>query len=96
MAETTFTFRVEEDLKAAFVEAAKARDRTGAQLLRDFMRSLVQRQKQAVEHDSWFRDEVERALREADDPSVNRISHEDVLSRWHQQRAVWAKSWGGG
>jgi predicted transcriptional regulator len=80
MAETTFTFRVDEDLKAAFVEAAKARHRTGAQLLRDFMRSLVQRQKQAAEYESWFRDEVEHALREANDPKVQRIPHEDVRS----------------
>jgi len=81
--------------QAAFVEAAKARDRTGAQLLRDFMRNLVQRQKQTAEHDSWFHDEVEQALREADDPSVRRVPHEDVLSRWHQQRAVLVKSGSG-
>ena len=34
MSEATFTFRVEESLKNEFATAAKARDRTGAQLLR--------------------------------------------------------------
>lgn len=40
MSDTTFTFRVAGIFKAAFAETAKARDRTGAQLLRDFMRGL--------------------------------------------------------
>src|SRR5690625_3017592 len=35
MNDTTFTFRVDEELKADFVNIAKARDRTAAQLLRD-------------------------------------------------------------
>ena len=42
MSEATFTFRVDEALKNDFTSAAKARDRTGAQLLRDFMREFVQ------------------------------------------------------
>ena len=41
MSDATFTFRVDEGLKAEFANAAKIRDRTGAQLLRDFMRSYV-------------------------------------------------------
>jgi hypothetical protein len=35
-------FRVDEDLKNAFERAAKARDRTVSQLLRDFMRHHVE------------------------------------------------------
>lgn len=38
MSDATFTFRVDEALKSEFATAAKARDRTSAQLLRDFMR----------------------------------------------------------
>jgi hypothetical protein len=38
MADTTFTFRVDQELKHAFTEAARANDRPGSQLLRDFMR----------------------------------------------------------
>ena len=41
MSEATFTFRVDESLKEQFTTAAKGRDRTGAQLLRDFMRDFV-------------------------------------------------------
>ena len=55
MPDATFTFRVEDELKAAFTEAAKAHDRTGAQLLRDFMRDYVSRQQNEQEYNSWFR-----------------------------------------
>ena len=87
MAETTFTFRVDDDLKEAFAEAAKSQDRSAAQLLRVLMREAVQRQLAAHGHDAWFRGEVEQALREADDPAVRRISHDDVKANWDRQRA---------
>lgn len=62
MSEATFTFRVDEELKGAFTTAAKSRDRTGAQLLRDFMRDFVKQQHDATEHDAWFRHEVQVGL----------------------------------
>lgn len=54
MSKTAFTFRVEEGLKEEFSAAAKSRDRSGAQLLRDFMRDFV-KQQEVAEHDAWFR-----------------------------------------
>ncbi|MFT3664886.1 CopG family ribbon-helix-helix protein [Piscinibacter sp.] len=65
MSEATFTFRVDEVLKHEFAQAAKARDRTGAQLLRDFMREFVQQQQEAAEHDAWFRGQVQAGLNSA-------------------------------
>lgn len=62
MSEATFTFRVDEALKAEFSTAAKAKDRSGAQLLRDFMREFVQTQREAAEHDAWFRQQVQIGL----------------------------------
>lgn len=62
MNEATFTFRVDENLKDQFTAAAKGRDRTGAQLLRDFMREFVRQQQDAAEHDAWFRRQVQNAL----------------------------------
>ena len=62
MSEATFTFRVDESLKDEFSRAAKARDRTGAQLLRDFMRDFVKQQQEAAEHDAWFRRQVQVGL----------------------------------
>lgn len=59
MSEATFTFRVDENLKEQFATAAKDRDRTAAQLLRDFMRDYVRQQQEAEEHDAWFRRQVQ-------------------------------------
>jgi predicted transcriptional regulator len=62
VSDTTFTFRVDEGLKDQFSTAAKSRDRTGAQLLRDFMRDFVKQQQEATEHDVWFRRQVQVGL----------------------------------
>ena len=62
MSEATFTFRVDARLKDEFSSAAKSRDRTGAQLLRDFMRDFVKQQQEAAEHDAWFRHQVQVGL----------------------------------
>lgn len=62
MGEATFTFRVDDELKAAFSEAAKGEDRTGAQLLRGFMREYVEKRRDAEEYDKWFRRQVEIGL----------------------------------
>jgi predicted transcriptional regulator len=58
MADSTFTFRVDEELKAAFAEIAAAQEHTAAQLLRVLMRDAVQRWHESQEHDTWFRSEV--------------------------------------
>ena len=59
MSDATFTFRVEESLKNDFTAAAKSRDRTSAQLLRDFMRDYVRQPQDSAEHDAWFRRQVQ-------------------------------------
>jgi len=83
MPETTFTFRVDDELKAAFSNVAKAHDRPGSQLLRDFMRDYVEK----AEHDAWFRAEVEQGLRELEDPNVELIPHEQVVAEWEIEKA---------
>jgi predicted transcriptional regulator len=83
VAETTFTFRVEGELKAAFSEAAKARDQTGAQLLRRFMREYVK--KQNDEYDAWFRRQVRAGLDSANAGRV--IPGKDVEARFAKRRA---------
>lgn len=85
MAEATFTFRVEEELKAEFGEAAKAQDQTGAQLLRGFMREYVKKQKDQAEYDAWFRRQVQIGLDSA--KSGNLISSEEVEAKFAKRRA---------
>ena len=86
MSEATFTFRVDEALKNDFTSAAKARDRTGAQLLRDFMREFVQRQQEASEHDAWFRRQVQAGVESAD--AGHLIPAADVEAHFAARRAA--------
>jgi predicted transcriptional regulator len=85
MSESTFTFRVEDSLKAAFTDAAKQKDRTAAQLLRDFMRSYVAEIQEDAGYDAWFRRKVEageKAYREG-----RFITQEEAARRAGQRRA---------
>lgn len=83
MSETTFTFRVDEALKEQFTAVAKGRDRSVAQLLRDFMRDFVRQQQKTAEHDAWFRREVQIGINAANAGDV--ISAEEV----EDEAAAW-------
>ena len=83
MSEATFTFRVDGALKSQFTQAAKSRDRSGAQLLRDFMRDFVRQQQEAAEHDAWFRREVQAGIDSANAGELT--AAEDVEA----QAAAW-------
>lgn len=87
MADSTFTFRVDHDLKEAFAELAGTQERTSAQLLRVLMRNAVERWHESQAHDAWFRSEVGQALEQLSDPAIERTPHDRVLSSWRQQRA---------
>jgi predicted transcriptional regulator len=67
MPDSTFTFRVDEDLKAAFTAAAKANDRTGAQVLREVMRDYAAEEAPpTAEYVEWLRKKVEKSIEQAD------------------------------
>lgn len=83
MTESTFTIRVEDDLKAAFAEAAKAQDRTGAQLIRDFMRDFVQRTREQDSYEDWFRRKVGAGLA---DLRAGRVSPADEVEAYFASR----------
>ncbi len=85
MTEATFTFRVEESLKQEFSSFAKDIDRSGAQLLRDFMRDFVKQQQEAASYDAWFQKQVEIGLDEANAGQL--VSQEEVKSRFEAKRA---------
>jgi predicted transcriptional regulator len=85
MSEATFTFRVDDALKAEFSTAAKTRDRSAAQLLRDYMREFVQQQESSA-HDAWFRRQVEIGL---DSAKAGRlIPAQEVEDRFAARRAA--------
>ena len=86
MSEATFTFRVDEALKAEFSTAAKARDRNAAQLLRDFMRDFVRQQQEAAEHDAWFRRQVQIGLNAVE--AGNLMPTAEVEAKFAAKRAA--------
>ncbi|AGA34471.1 Prevent host death protein, Phd antitoxin [Thioalkalivibrio nitratireducens DSM 14787] len=86
MSEVTFTFRVDETLKSQFATAAKERDRTGAQLLRDFMREFVRQQQEATEHDAWYRRQVQIGLDSAN--AGNLTPAAEVEAKFAAKRAA--------
>jgi len=54
MSESTFTLRVDTSLKEAFSEVARMQDRSGAQLIRDYMREVVQKAHSQEAYEQWF------------------------------------------
>jgi predicted transcriptional regulator len=86
MGEATFTFQVDEALKNEFAKAAKTRDRTEEQVLREFMREFVQQQHELAEHDAWFRREVQAGLDSAN--AGNLVPGADVEARFAARRAA--------
>jgi predicted transcriptional regulator len=86
MSDVTFTFRVDETLKSQFATAAKERDRTGAQLLRDFMREFVRQQQEAAAHEAWFRHQVQVGLESAD--AGNLTPAAEVEAKFAARRAA--------
>jgi predicted transcriptional regulator len=83
----TLTIELEPELRDALVAEAEAIDRPPARVVHDLINDFVHRRRDAREYDAWFRAEVEQALREADDPTVERISNEVIRASWREQRA---------
>jgi hypothetical protein len=81
-----FTLKLEADLRDQFMAEAEAVHRPASQLVREMMRDFVDRQREARDYDTWFRAQVEEAIREADDPSIPRIPHEEMQKKWAVQR----------
>lgn len=88
MSDATFTFRVDDALKKAFTHAAKSKDRTGAQLLRDFMRSYVSQETETdtAAYDAWFRRQVEVGMISAKNGHL--VPNDEVEAKFAKKRAA--------
>jgi predicted transcriptional regulator len=84
MGEATYTFQVDETLKAEFDEAAKATNQTADELLQVLMLEYLQDRERAEYH-AWFIEEVKAGIAEADAGDV--ISHEEVEAEAAARRA---------
>jgi len=86
MSDATFTFRVDDGLKNQFAQAAKSRDRSRAQLLRDFMREFVQQQQKMADHDAWFQQQVQAGIDSA--KAGNLVSETEVEAKFAARRVA--------
>ena len=62
------------------------RNRSGAQLLRDFMREFVRQQHEAASHDAWFRSQVQAGLDSANAGKL--IPAAEVEAKFAARRAA--------
>jgi predicted transcriptional regulator len=75
--EQSFNFRIDPKLKAEFQEATEAEDKPAAQVLRDFMRVYVERQR-----DRAATTEVRRHSRMLTERAADPTSDEAEVMRW--------------
>lgn len=59
--EAVFTLKLEAELRDAFMAEAAATDRPASQIVREFMRDFIERQKQEREYTEFLRRKVEKA-----------------------------------
>ena len=86
MGDATVTFQVDENLKQAFGLAVQAQGQTEADTLRELMREYVGRQQDAKAYDTWFREQVQIGL---DDANAGRLlSSEEVEAHFAAKRAA--------
>jgi len=75
--EESFNFRVDPTLKAEFQTATEAEDKPAAQVLRDFMRAYVERQRERA-----FAAEAKRQSRLLTERAFDPRSDEAEVMRW--------------
>lgn len=78
----TFNFRIDPALKADFQSATEAQDRPAAQVLREFMRVYVERQR-----DRAFRAEARRQSRTLAEHGADPTSDDAATMRWIEEVA---------
>ncbi|EOC0702439.1 TPA: antitoxin of toxin-antitoxin stability system [Salmonella enterica] len=61
MANTMFTMKLDTELRDEFMAEAAAADRPAAQIMREFMREFIQKQKDEREYKEFLRRKVEKA-----------------------------------
>jgi hypothetical protein len=85
--ETLVAYLREVGISRFDVDAADFSAETAPARRRPDRAEALRRAHEAVEHDKWFREQVEIGVREADDPNAKWISHDEVQQRWEKRRA---------
>jgi predicted transcriptional regulator len=81
----TFTFRLEPELRAAFLAETAALDRPASEVIRELMRGFIQEREQARDYDRFVREKI--AVGDADLAAGRVLSHQQVKRRAGARRA---------
>ena len=84
MPESTFTLRVDASLKEAFAEAARVQERSGAQMIREYMREVVQKARSQEIYEQWFARKIAEGRTDARLGHV--VDNETVMSQAAERR----------
>ncbi len=79
-----FIMNVPDAEKEAFMEAARLSDRNASQLVREFMRDFIEKQR----YEAYVRAEVEKGL--ADVAAGRVFEHSEVCKKMEDKFARWA------
>jgi hypothetical protein len=86
-----FKLKVKVALREALTAEAAAAHQPASEIVWEFMREYVRRQRKARAHHAWFAAEVQRGMRDADDRAVAQIAHDGVVAAWRRKRAAQMK-----
>ncbi len=75
---------IDTDVGERLIAESEATGEPVSKLASGLLRDVLE---QRGDYDAWFRRQVEEALRQADDPSVERIPHEVIKEEWWVERA---------
>jgi hypothetical protein len=64
---------------------------SASRIVREFMRGVAHGRRKARDQDRRLRGEIEQGMREADDPTVERIPNRRIEENWRRRRAVLVK-----
>lgn len=78
--ESSFNFRIDPALKAAFSQATEAEDKPAAQVLRDFMRAYVKQRERRAFLSEARRQSLETAERAGDRHSDDAVSLQEFVT----------------
>lgn len=84
--EAVFTMKLEPELRDAFMAAAEAADRPASQIVREFMRDFVQRDREYVE---FLRRKVEKSR--ASVAAGRTYTNEEVQARMQRRFKEWER-----
>jgi len=89
--ETLVGYLMDLGVSSFDVNAADYDPAGGKTVARPDRSDALKRAHEAAAHDKWFREQVEEAIAEADDPSTEWIPHEVVKADMAMQRAALEK-----